>query len=195
MSVRIRLRRMGRKKQPHYRIVVAESEFARDGRFVESIGFYKPLSKPARLVLDLSRVDHWIGQGAQPSDTVRSLISKARLGGDELVALGEVDQKAEKAKRSEMLAERRSAEKKKAQGVPLTQVPQDTSGSPAGSSSADATAAEAMATGEAAAERDAEDSEPNAPRAGMGRSSAEAEGGVKAKRKPKVSGAEGGEEA
>jgi small subunit ribosomal protein S16 len=142
---------MGRKKQPHYRIVVAESEFARDGRFVESLGFYKPLSKPARLVLDLGRVDHWIGQGAQPSNTVRSLISKARLGGDESVALGEVDVKAEKAKRSEMLAERRAKEKSKAAEKPMTQVPQDTSDSPGGSSSEDATAAEAMADGEAPA--------------------------------------------
>jgi small subunit ribosomal protein S16 len=190
MAVSIRLRRMGRKKQPHYRIVVAESEFARDGRFVESLGFYKPLTKPARLVLDLGRVDHWIGQGAQPSDTVRSLISKARLGGDESVALGEVDVKAEKAKRSEMLAERRSKEKSKAAEKPMTQVPQDTSPSPGGSSSADATAAEAMADGEANAARDAEDSAPNAPRKSMARSSAETEGDVKPKRKPKVSGAE-----
>jgi small subunit ribosomal protein S16 len=193
MAVSIRLRRMGRKKQPHYRIVVAESEFARDGRFVESIGYYKPLSKPARLVLDLTRVDHWVGQGAQPSDTVRSLISKARQGGDESVAIGDVDVKVEKAKRSEMLAERRAGEKKKA--APVTQVPQDASGSPAGSSAANASAAEAMATGEDNAARAAEDSEPNAPRGGMGRSSAETEGAVKPKRKPKVSGAEGGEEA
>jgi small subunit ribosomal protein S16 len=195
MAVSIRLRRMGRKKQPHYRIVVAESEFARDGRFVESIGFYKPLSKPARLVLDLERVDHWIGQGARPSDTVRSLIGKARAGGDESVAVGEVDVRAEKAKRSEMLADRRASEKRKAQERPLTKVPQDTTETPGGSSSADATAAEAMATTEAAAVRDAEDSEPNAPRESIVRSSAETEGAVRPKRKPKVSGAEGEEEA
>jgi small subunit ribosomal protein S16 len=195
MAVSIRLRRMGRKKQPHYRIVVAESEFARDGRFVEALGFYKPLSKPARLVLDLSRVDHWIGQGAQPSDTVRSLISKARQGGGADVALGEVDVKVEKAKRSELLADRRAKEKSKAAEKPLTQVPQDTSSSPGGSSSADATAAEAMAEGETRAARDAEDAEPNSPRGGMVRSSAEAEGDVKSKRNPKVAGAEGAEDA
>ena len=198
MAVSIRLRRMGRKKQPHYRIVVAESEFARDGRFVESLGFYKPLTQPARLVLDLERVDHWIGQGAQPSGTVRSLIIKARAGGDASVALGEVDVRAEKAKRSEMLAERRTGEKRKEQAAaqrPITKVPQDTSDAPGGSSSEDATAAEAMATSEANAARDAEDSEPNAPRNSMARSSAETEGTVKPKRKPKVAGAEGGEEA
>ena len=71
---------MGRKKQPHYRIVVADSLSPRDGRFVESLGYYKPLTQPARLVLDMERVDHWLGQGAQPSGTVKSLISKARTG-------------------------------------------------------------------------------------------------------------------
>jgi small subunit ribosomal protein S16 len=198
MAVSIRLRRMGRKKQPHYRIVVAESEHPRDGRFVESLGFYKPLSQPARLVIDLDRVDHWLGQGAQPSGTVKSLIGKARSGGDETVALGELNVRTEKAKRSEELAERRAGEKRKEQAAterPLTQVPQDTSESPGGSSSADVTAAEAMATTEAEAVRDAEDSEPNAPRESIVRSSAETEGAVRPKRKPKVAGAEGEEEA
>jgi small subunit ribosomal protein S16 len=194
MAVSIRLRRMGRKKQPHYRIVVAESEFARDGRFVESLGFYKPLSQPARLVLDLGRVDHWLGQGAQPSGTVKSLISKARAGGDKTVALGEVDVRAEKAKRSEVLAERRADEKRKKER-PLTQVPQDTTASPGGSSSADTSAAEAMATTEAEAVGEAEDAEPNAPRESIVRSSVEAEGDARPKRKPKVSGAEGAEDA
>src|SRR5690606_22299023 len=116
MAVSIRLRRMGRKKQPHYRIVVAESASPRDGRFVESLGFYKPLSRPARLVLDLERVDHWLGRGAQPSGTVKSLIRKARTGGDEAVAVGELDVKAEKAKRAEMLAERRARERRAVEG-------------------------------------------------------------------------------
>jgi small subunit ribosomal protein S16 len=202
MAVSIRLRRMGRKKQPHYRIVVAESEHPRDGRFVETLGFYKPLTHPARLVLDLDRVDHWIGQGAQPSGTVRSLIVKARKGGDDSVSVGEVDAAAEKAKRSEMLAERRAAEKKAAAAPAaapaeeeLTPVPQDSSDSPAGSSSADETAAEAMAETEPGAVEDAEDAEPNEPRESIVRSSAESEGTVKPKRKPKVSGADGEEGA
>jgi small subunit ribosomal protein S16 len=66
MAVKIRLRRMGRKKAPHYRIVVADSTAPRDGRFVESLGYYKPLESPARLVVDLERVDYWVGQGARP---------------------------------------------------------------------------------------------------------------------------------
>lgn len=106
---------MGRKKQPHYRVVVAESRKARDGRFVETLGYYKPLSEPARLVLDLERVDYWIGQGALPSDTVGNLISKARAGGDDAVAVGEVDAEAERAKRVEELAAKRAAEKKAAE--------------------------------------------------------------------------------
>lgn len=103
---------MGRKKQPHYRIVVADSASPRDGRFVETLGYYKPLTDPARLVLNLERVDHWLGQGAEPSGTVKTLISKARKGGDEKVAVGDVDPEERKAKRAEELAARRAAEKK-----------------------------------------------------------------------------------
>ncbi len=112
MPARIRLRRMGRKKKPHYRIVVADSQSPRDGRFVETLGYYKPLSDPARLVLDLERVDHWLEEGASPSGTVKSLITKARKGGDTVVALGEVDAEERKAKRAELLATRRAAEEK-----------------------------------------------------------------------------------
>jgi small subunit ribosomal protein S16 len=103
---------MGRKKQPHYRIVVSDSKSPRDGRFVETLGYYKPLSDPARLVMDLERVEHWLGEGASPSDTVRSLISKARVGGDSTVAVGEVDAEERQAKRAEDLAARRAAEQK-----------------------------------------------------------------------------------
>jgi small subunit ribosomal protein S16 len=114
MPVRIRLRRMGRKKQPHYRVVVADSLSPRDGRFVESLGYYKPLSQPARLVLDMERVDHWLSKGAEPSGTVKSLITKARQGGDKDVAVG-VEAAAEReAKRAEELAARRTIEKKAA---------------------------------------------------------------------------------
>ena len=81
MAVSIRLRRMGRKKQPHYRVVVADRLSPRDGRFIETIGYYKPLTHPARLVLDLERVDYWLEVGAKPSDTVRGLIKRARRGG------------------------------------------------------------------------------------------------------------------
>ena len=110
MSVRIRLRRMGRKKAPHYRVVVADGDSPRDGRFVETIGYYKPLSTPARVVVDLERADYWLGKGAEPSATVKSLLNKARRGGDATVAVGEVDAAAEKARRAEDLARRRQAE-------------------------------------------------------------------------------------
>jgi small subunit ribosomal protein S16 len=103
---------MGRKKQPHYRIVVTDGASPRDGRFVETLGYYKPLSDPARLVVDLERVDHWLGEGASPSGTVKSLISKARRGGDGKVAVGEVAPEEREAKRAEELAARRAAEAK-----------------------------------------------------------------------------------
>lgn len=87
MSVTIRLRRMGKKKQPHYRIVATDSRSPRDGRFVEILGYYQSISDPARLSVDLDRVDYWVGQGAGVSPTVRSLVSRARAGGDDKVAL------------------------------------------------------------------------------------------------------------
>jgi small subunit ribosomal protein S16 len=108
---------MGRKKQPHYRIVVSDSTFPRDGRFVETLGYYKPLTDPARLVLDLQRVDHWIGEGASPSDTVKSLISKARRGGDGGLAVGVEDLEERKTKRAEELAAKRAAEQRAAEIV------------------------------------------------------------------------------
>jgi len=110
MAVRIRLRRMGRKKKPHYRIVVTDRTAPRDGRFVESIGYYKPLTSPARLVLDLDRADYWIAQGAEPSDTVGSLIRRARLGGDANLTVGEESPEVVRAQKAEVLAGKRQAE-------------------------------------------------------------------------------------
>jgi small subunit ribosomal protein S16 len=110
MPIKIRLRRMGRKKQPHYRIVVADTDSPRDGRFVESLGFYKPLSHPARLVLDLERVAYWEGKGALPTETVATLLRKARKGGDSQVAVGDVDREAEKKAEQEALAAKRRKE-------------------------------------------------------------------------------------
>ena len=76
--LRIRLRRRGKKGDPHYRVVVAEKKNARDGRFVAIVGYYHPAQKPVRLHLDLIRIDHWVEQGAQPSNTVRSLIKRVK---------------------------------------------------------------------------------------------------------------------
>jgi small subunit ribosomal protein S16 len=110
MSIKIRLRRMGRKKQAHYRIVVADTNSPRDGRFVESLGYYRPLSHPARVVVDMERVDYWVGKGAQPSETVASILKKVRKGGDQSLAVGEIDKDAERKAAQEALAARRRAE-------------------------------------------------------------------------------------
>ena len=75
--VKIRLRRMGAKKKPFYRIVVADSRSPRDGRFIEEIGTYDPLPNPSKITVDLERAKYWIENGAQPTDTVRALLKKA----------------------------------------------------------------------------------------------------------------------
>ena len=74
--VKIRLRRMGAKKAPFYRVVVADSRFARDGRFIEEIGYYNPVSEPVEMKIDEERAKYWLGVGAQPTDTVRGLLKK-----------------------------------------------------------------------------------------------------------------------
>ena len=75
--VKIRLRRMGAKKSPFYRIVVADSHFPRDGRFIEEIGTYDPTATPSAFKVDMERAKYWIANGAQPTDTVRALLKKA----------------------------------------------------------------------------------------------------------------------
>ena len=75
--VKIRLRRMGAKKAPFYRIVVADSRYPRDGRFIEEIGYYNPTTDPTELKVDVDRAQAWIKTGAQPTETVRDLLKKA----------------------------------------------------------------------------------------------------------------------
>ena len=77
--VKIRLRRMGAKKAPFYRVVVADSRFPRDGRFIEELGTYDPRQNPAAVNIDVERAQAWIKTGAQPTDTVRDLLKKAGL--------------------------------------------------------------------------------------------------------------------
>lgn len=72
--VKIRLRRMGAKKAPFYRVVVADSRYPRDGRFIEEVGTYNPMTDPATVKLDKEKINAWIAKGAQPTDTVKSLI-------------------------------------------------------------------------------------------------------------------------
>lgn len=76
MAVKIRLRRMGAKKAPFYRIVVADSRFPRDGRFIEEIGYYNPMTTPAEVKVDADKAKDWIAKGAQPTDTVKALLKK-----------------------------------------------------------------------------------------------------------------------
>lgn len=76
MAVKIRLRRMGAKKAPVYRIVVADSRYARDGRFIEEIGFYNPLEEPSVFKIDVEKAKKWMANGAQPTETVRKLMKK-----------------------------------------------------------------------------------------------------------------------
>jgi small subunit ribosomal protein S16 len=79
MAVSIRLRREGAKNRPYYKVVVADSRSPRDGKFIELIGTYDPKKPDHNSTLKLDRIDHWISQGAQPSDTVRSLIKKNKM--------------------------------------------------------------------------------------------------------------------
>ena len=74
----IRLSRIGKKKRPFYRVIVTEKTRPRNGRFVEIVGTYDPLQKPAAITLDHDRVNYWLGKGAQPSDTVRSFLRKRK---------------------------------------------------------------------------------------------------------------------
>ena len=75
MAVKIRLRRMGQKKAPFYRIVVADSRSPRDGRFIEEIGYYNPLTEPAEIKIDSEKATRWINDGAQPTDVVKRLLA------------------------------------------------------------------------------------------------------------------------
>ena len=76
MAVKIRLRRMGAKKAPFYRVVVADSRSPRDGRFIEEIGYYNPTTEPSEIKIDAEKANKWIANGAQPTETVKSLLKK-----------------------------------------------------------------------------------------------------------------------
>jgi small subunit ribosomal protein S16 len=81
--IKLRLRRMGAKKRPSYRIVVADSRSPRDGAFIESLGYYDPLTEPSTVKVNEERVRHWLSVGAQPSDTVRDLLRRQGLVADD----------------------------------------------------------------------------------------------------------------
>ena len=79
MAVKIRLRRMGATKAPFYRVVVADSRYPRNGRFIEEVGTYNPLKDPAEVKIDGEAVKKWIANGAQPTDTVKALLKKSNI--------------------------------------------------------------------------------------------------------------------
>ena len=79
MAVKIRLKRMGAKKAPFYRVVVADSRYPRDGRFIEEIGTYNPLTDPATVNIDADLAKKWNSNGAQPTDTVKALLKKSNI--------------------------------------------------------------------------------------------------------------------
>lgn len=79
MAVKMRLRRIGAKKAPSYRVVIADSRSPRNGRFIEQVGFYDPLKNPAEIKFDAEKAQKWLENGAQPTETVRSLLKKAEI--------------------------------------------------------------------------------------------------------------------
>ena len=79
MSVKIRLKRMGAKKRPFYRIVIADSRSPRDGRFIENVGTYNPIVEPAEIKLEDEKIIEWLQKGAQPTDSVRAMLSNAGI--------------------------------------------------------------------------------------------------------------------
>ncbi len=125
MAVHIRLRRMGKKKQPFYRIVAIDSRVARDGKYLDNIGTYNPRLEPAAVQLDSARVVYWLSKGAKPSDTVRSLLRRQgvlmrlhlqKLGMDEAQISEAMKQweaqQAERQKRQEALREQKKRQRK-----------------------------------------------------------------------------------
>ena len=79
MAVKIRLTRIGAKKAPFYRVVVADGRYPRDGRFIEEIGYYNPMTNPAEIKIDAEKATAWLKNGAQPTETVRSLLKKTEI--------------------------------------------------------------------------------------------------------------------
>ena len=79
MAVKMRLRRMGAKKAPFYRVIVADSRSPRDGRFIEEIGYYNPMTNPAEIKIDAEKAKKWIANGAQPTETVKVLLKKTGI--------------------------------------------------------------------------------------------------------------------
>lgn len=128
MAVRIRLRRMGAKKQPFYRVVVADSRSPRDGRFLDTIGTYNPRTEPAQIRIDRDKALAWLEQGAEPTDSARSLLSTAgiwqRFRTGEWPAGAAGDELASGETRMEGApSEEAPAEETPAEGIPVEEAP------------------------------------------------------------------------
>lgn len=96
MAVKIRLKRMGSKKRPYYRVVVADARAPRNGRFIEEIGFYNPVSEPKACKIDKERVEYWIGVGAKPTDTVNYLLKTYHVTSGKKAEKASAEKEAEK---------------------------------------------------------------------------------------------------
>jgi small subunit ribosomal protein S16 len=126
LAVHIRLRRVGKTKAPTYRVVIADSRAPRNGKFIESIGHYNPRTEPSEVVLDVERAEYWIGQGAQPSDQVRKLISIAK-GGDGAAASAPAPQaRPRKATPAASVDEASVADETEGQAAEAAEVPEAT---------------------------------------------------------------------
>ena len=79
MAVKMRLRRMGAKKAPFYRVIVADERSPRDGKFIDEIGYYNPLTNPAEIKIDAEKAEKWLNNGAQPTETVKSILRKSGI--------------------------------------------------------------------------------------------------------------------
>ncbi len=113
MAVKLRLRRMGKKKQPIYKVVAADARSPRDGKFLEAVGIYNPLTKPHTIDLKEDRVNYWLDNGAQPTDTVKSLLSQKGINLKRDIAKRKLsDEKAEALLKSWQAAKEAAAQKK-----------------------------------------------------------------------------------
>ncbi|MBK7228368.1 MAG: 30S ribosomal protein S16 [Ignavibacteriales bacterium] len=113
MAVKLRLRRMGKKKQPIYKVVAADARSPRDGKFLEAVGIYNPLTKPHTIDLKEDRVNYWLDNGAQPTDTVKSLLSQKGINLKRDIAKRKLsDEKAEALLKSWQAAKEAAAQEK-----------------------------------------------------------------------------------
>ena len=158
MAVRIRLTRVGATKRPAYRVIAIDKRRSRDGRALEILGYYDPLTEPATVHLESDRIQAWIGKGAQPSDTVVKLMRQAEKNAQAAAAGAE----AEKPKRSTRATKPKASKKAaaKAEAAPAEeQTASETSGEPAADTASGESAAEAQNATETPAEEPAADTE------------------------------------